>query len=241
MTETPLNADPAEIEKFSQLAHKWWDTESEFKTLHQINPLRLAFVQHHAPLSGKTVLDLGCGGGILSEALAQAGASVTGIDLAKKSLQIATLHAAESELAIDYRQISAEALAGEQPEHYDIITCMEMLEHVPDPESIIRSCAKLLKPGGQVFFATINRNPKAYALMVLAAEYLTGMVQRGTHNYRKFIKPSELARMGRQANLTLADQTGLFYHPLTRTFSLSQDTTVNYWLVMRKDRENPSI
>ena len=236
MTDRPQNADPAEIEKFSQLAHKWWDVESEFKTLHQINPLRLAFVQQYAPLSGKTVLDLGCGGGILSEALAQADAKVTGIDLAKKSLQIAALHAAESKLSIDYLQISAEALAEEQAEHYDIITCMEMLEHVPDPNSIVQSCAKLLKPGGWVFFATINRNPKAYALMVLAAEYLTGMVQRGTHDYRKFIKPSELVRMGRQANLTLVAQTGLVYHPLTRSFSLSQDTDVNYWLAMRKDR-----
>lgn len=236
MAQNNENVDLAEIEKFSQLAHQWWDLEGEFKTLHQINPLRLDFVKQYTTLSERNVLDLGCGGGIFSEALAKEGAQVTAIDLAKKSLKIAKLHALEAELNIDYRQISAEDLAQESPEKFDIVTCMEMLEHVPDPQSIVSSCAQLLKPNGLVFFATINRNPKAYGLMVLAAEYLTGMVKKGTHDYKKFIKPSELARMGRLANLSMIGQTGLFYNPLTQQFSLSKDTDVNYWLVMQKTK-----
>lgn len=234
MTQTTENVDLGEIEKFSQLAHQWWDLEGEFKTLHQINPLRLEFVKQHAKLMDQEVLDLGCGGGIFSEALVKEGAKVTAIDLAKKSLQVAKLHALEANLTINYRQISAEDLAQELPEQFDVITCMEMLEHVPDPQSIIFSCARMLKPNGVAIFATINRNPKAYGLMVLAAEYITGMVKRGTHDYKKFIKPSELARMGRLAGLSMTAQTGLFYNPLTKKFSSNKDTDVNYWLVMKK-------
>ncbi|WP_434779173.1 bifunctional 2-polyprenyl-6-hydroxyphenol methylase/3-demethylubiquinol 3-O-methyltransferase UbiG [Neisseria sp. Ec49-e6-T10] len=228
------NVDPIEIEKFSQIAHKWWDKESEFKTLHQINPLRLGYIQKFVDIQGKNILDMGCGGGILSEALAETGATVTGIDLAKKSIKIAQLHALENNLNIDYKHISAEEMAIQKPESFDVITCMEMLEHVPNPESIVRACYQLLKPNGWVFFSTINRNLKSYALMVVAAEYVLNMVQRGTHDYAKFIKPSELARMARHVGLTQIDGYGLVYKPLSKSFELSPDMDVNYFLAMQK-------
>ncbi|MCZ4306581.1 bifunctional 2-polyprenyl-6-hydroxyphenol methylase/3-demethylubiquinol 3-O-methyltransferase UbiG [Zoogloeaceae bacterium G21618-S1] len=229
-----MNADPSELQKFGDMAHHWWDPESEFRPLHEINPLRLDWIESHLPLQGKTVLDVGCGGGLLSEGMAARGADVTGIDLGEKALSVAKLHLHESGLKVDYRLISAEAMALEMPAHFDAVTCLEMLEHVPDPASIVKACATLVKPGGHVFFSTLNRNPKSYLLSVIGAEYLLRMLPRGTHDYAKFIKPSELARHCRSNDLALGELTGLTYNPLTRIYSLSQDTDVNYLMHTRR-------
>lgn len=222
------NVDAAELNKFSELAHKWWDKNSEFKPLHEINPLRLNYINNTVSLEGKRVLDVGCGGGILSESMAEKGAQVTGIDLGEKALKVAQLHSLERGVAVDYRLIAAEVLAEQEAGAYDVVTCLEMLEHVPDPASIVSACAKLVKPGGHVFFSTINRNPKAYAFAVLGAEYILQMLPKGTHDYAKFIKPSELASFARQANLTLQDQAGMSYNPITKNYALNKDVSVNY-------------
>tara|TARA_B110000977_G_scaffold26082_1_gene32381 strand:+ start:3878 stop:4603 length:726 start_codon:yes stop_codon:yes gene_type:complete len=222
------NVDAAELNKFSELAHKWWDKNSEFKPLHEINPLRLNYINDTVSLEGKRVLDVGCGGGILSESMAEKGAQVTGIDLGEKALKVAQLHSLERGVAVDYRLIAAEVLAEQEAGAYDVVTCLEMLEHVPDPASIVSACAKLVKPGGHVFFSTINRNPKAYAFAVLGAEYILQMLPKGTHDYAKFIKPSELASFARQANLTLQDQAGMGYNPITKNYALNKDVSVNY-------------
>jgi len=231
------NADPIEIEKFSQLAHKWWDLHSEFKPLHEINPLRLAYIDRNAGLSGKTVLDVGCGGGILSESMARTGAQVTGIDLSDKALQVAKLHLLESGLQVDYRKIPVETLAEERPAHYDIVTCLEMLEHVPDPASVIAACAKLVKPGGWVFFSTLNRNPKSYLFAIIGAEYVLKMLPRGTHDYAKFLKPSELAQACRNAHLNVVDLIGMSYNPISKVYSLGKDTDINYMIACRRETE----
>ncbi len=228
-----INTDPIELDKFNQIAHHWWDPNSEFKPLHEINPLRLNYIDQLASLSGKVVLDVGCGGGILSESMAERGAKVTGIDLGEKSLKVAKLHLLETGNQVDYRRIAAENLAKEQPNHYDIVTCMEMLEHVPDPESIVRSCALLTKPGGWVFFSTINRNPKSYLFAVIGAEYLLNLLPRGTHDYAKLIRPSELARMARGAGLDVEAIMGMTYNPITRIYSLVRDSSVNYIMAYR--------
>jgi len=222
------NVDAVEIEKFSALAHKWWDPNSEFRPLHEINPLRLAYIDRIAHIAGKSVLDVGCGGGILSEALADAGATVTGIDLADKSLQVAKLHLLESGKQVEYRKVAVEVLAEERPAHYDVVTCMEMLEHVPDPAAVVAACAKLVKPNGHVFFSTLNRNPKSYLLAIIGAEYVLNMLPRGTHDYAKFIKPSELAQWCRDAGLNVTDVTGMSYNPLDKSYSLGRDSSVNY-------------
>jgi len=227
-TTAMTNADPLELEKFSQLAHRWWDTSSEFRPLHEINPLRLGYIDQIAQLSGKNVLDVGCGGGILSESMAGLGANVTGIDLGDKALQVAKLHLLESGKQVEYRKIAVEDLAAEQPEQYDVVTCMEMLEHVPDPQSVVRACSQLVKPGGHVFFSTINRNPKSYLLAVVGAEYVLKLLPRGTHDYARFIKPSELAQLCRNAGLDVNDITGMTYNPLNKVYSLGKDTDVNY-------------
>jgi len=234
MPAPTLNADPKELAKFGALAHRWWDPEGEFRPLHQMNPLRVAWIAAKAPLSGADVLDVGCGGGILAEALARAGARVKGIDLAEKPLKVAELHRLESNLAVSYEAISAEQLALREPSRYDVVTCMEMLEHVPDPASTVRACATLAKPGGHVFFATINRNVKAYALAVVGAEYVLRLLPRGTHDYARFIKPSELARWIRDAGLELADLVGMTYNPFTGVFALGRDTDVNYLVYARR-------
>lgn len=232
---TSLNVDPAELAKFSELAHRWWDPESEFRPLHQFNPLRLEWIMSLTPLAGTKVLDVGCGGGILADSMARQGAQVLGIDLANKSLRVAQLHAIEAQTpAIEYREISAEALATEQPNTYDVVTCMEMLEHVPDPASIVRACADLAKPGGWVFFSTIHRNLKAFALAIVAAEYLLKILPQGTHEYSKLIAPSELARYCRQAGLELQHTRGLEYNPITQRYRLSDNTSVNYLFATRK-------
>ena len=229
------NADPAELAKFSELAHRWWDTESEFRPLHQINPLRLAWIDDIVPLAGKRVLDIGCGGGILADAMARKGAEVLGIDLAGKALKVAQLHALEAQTqGVSYREVSAETLAAEQPERFDVVTCMEMLEHVPDPSSVVRACATLVKPGGHVFFSTINRNAKAFVFAIVGAEYILNLLPRGTHEFAKFIKPSELAAYARAAGLDLEHTRGMEYNPLTRHYWLSANTSVNYMLGMRK-------
>ncbi len=228
-----INVDPLELEKFNQIAHHWWDPNSEFKPLHEINPLRLNYIQQLVGLDGKVVLDVGCGGGILAESMAESGANVTGIDVGDKSLKVAKLHLLETGNKVDYRHITAEDLAKEQPNHYDIVTCMEMLEHVPDPESIVRSCAVLTKPGGWVFFSTLNRNPKSYLLAVIGAEYVLNLLPRGTHDYAKFIKPSELARMARGAGLDVETITGMTYNPITKIYSLVRDSSVNYIMTYR--------
>lgn len=233
MKDDGINADPLELEKFSQLAHRWWDPNSEFKPLHEINPLRMNYIDELAGLEGKTVLDVGCGGGILSEGMASRGAIVTGIDLSDKALKVAKLHLLESGQQVEYRKITTESLAKEQPQHYDIVTCMEMLEHVPDPMSIIRSCAKLTKPGGWVFFSTINRNPKSYLFAIIGAEYILKLLPRGTHEYASFIKPSELARMARNAGLIDEKLIGMTYNPFTKVYALGSDTDVNYIMAYR--------
>lgn len=232
---TTLNADPAELQKFSDLAHRWWDPASEFKPLHEINPLRLNWIDDIASLAGKDVLDIGCGGGILSEGMASFGATVTGIDLSEKALGVARLHLFESGQKVDYRLVSAEAFAEESPARFDVVTCMEMLEHVPDPASTIAACAKLVKPGGHVFFSTLNRNLKAYALAIIGAEYLLKLLPRGTHEYAKFIKPSELSRYSRNAGLTPQTLTGMNYNPLTKVYALGRNTDVNYLLHTRRE------
>ena len=232
---TTDNVDPAELAKFSDLAHRWWDTESEFRPLHQINPLRLDWITDIVPITGKRVLDVGCGGGILADAMARRGADVLGIDLATKALRVAQLHALEAQTSgVQYREISAEALAAEQPESFDVVTCMEMLEHVPDPSSVVRACAQMVKPGGHVFFSTINRNPKSFLFAIVGAEYVLNLLPKGTHEYAKFIRPSELARYAREAGLELEHTKGLEYNPLSRRYWLSGDTSVNYMLGTRK-------
>ena len=225
------NVDPAELAKFSELAHRWWDTNSEFRPLHQINPLRLDWIQGFVPLKGQHVLDVGCGGGILSDAMARAGAQVTGIDLATKSLKVAQLHALETQTPnVSYREVSAEALALEKPGIFDVVTCMEMLEHVPDPASIVQACATLVKPGGWVFFSTLNRNPKSFLFAILGAEYVLNLLPKGTHEFAKFIKPSELANHCRDAGLNLQASKGLQYNPITRRYWLDGNTSVNYMM-----------
>ena len=231
--EKNVNVDPLELEKFSQLAHRWWDPNSEFKPLHEINPLRLDYIDQFASLSGKTVLDVGCGGGILSESMAGRGAHVTGIDLGDKPLKVAKLHLLETGKKVNYRKIAVEDLARDQPHHYDVITCMEMLEHVPSPASIVRACAKLAKPGGWIFFSTINRNPKSYLFAIIGAEYVLNLLPRGTHDYAKFIKPSELARMARDAGLDVKDIIGMTYNPITKVYALGPDSDVNYVMAYR--------
>jgi 2-polyprenyl-6-hydroxyphenyl methylase/3-demethylubiquinone-9 3-methyltransferase len=230
-----VNADPAELAKFSDLAHRWWDPESEFRPLHQINPLRLEWIDGLVGLAGKRVLDVGCGGGILSDSMARKGADVTGIDLSVKALRVAQLHALEAGTAqVAYREVSAEALAAEQPGSFDVVTCMEMLEHVPDPASVVRACATLVKPGGWVFFSTINRNPKSFLFAIVGAEYVLQMLPKGTHEYAKMIRPSELAGYCRMAELELTQTRGMEYNPFTRRYWLSQDTSVNYLFAARK-------
>lgn len=224
------NVDHGEIAKFEALAYRWWDRESEFKPLHEINPLRVNWIDEHAPLAGRRVLDVGCGGGILSESMAHRGAQVTAIDMGEAPLAVARLHQLESGLDIDYRQITAEALAEEMPGAFDVVTCMEMLEHVPDPASVIAACQRLVKPGGQVFFSTINRNPKAYLFAIVGAEYVLKLLPRGTHDFRKFIRPSELGAWCREAGLAVGDAIGLTYNPLTRHYKLGRDVDVNYMI-----------
>jgi 2-polyprenyl-6-hydroxyphenyl methylase/3-demethylubiquinone-9 3-methyltransferase len=228
--EQSLNADPAELQKFATLAHHWWDKNSEFKPLHEINPLRLEYIDRLVQLEGKRVLDVGCGGGILSESMSQKGAEVTGIDLGEKALSVARLHKLESGVEVDYRLVSVEALAQEMPQSFDVVTCMEMLEHVPDPAAIVHACIALLKPGGKVFFSTINRNPKAYLFAVIGAEYILNLLPRGTHEYEKFIKPSELSFWIREAGLSVSQIRGMSYNPITGRYWLGDDVSVNYIL-----------
>jgi len=229
-----LNADQAELDKFGELAHRWWDPNSEFKPLHDINPLRLDWIDACIGLAGKRILDVGCGGGLLSEGMAVRGADVTGIDLSDKPLGVAKLHLLESGQKVDYRKISVEQLADEMPGAFDAVTCLEMLEHVPNPSSVVTACARLVKPGGQVFLSTLNRNPKSYLLAVIGAEYVLGMLPKGTHDYAKFIKPSELSRWAKLANLEPAELIGMSYNPLTQKYALGRDTSVNY--LMRATR-----
>lgn len=223
-----LNADPAEIKKFSDLAHRWWDPTSEFRPLHEINPLRLEWINSRVPLTGKNVIDIGCGGGILAESMAKKGAKVTGIDLSDKALKVADLHGLESGIAVRYKKIAAEQIAHEEAGLYDVVTCMEMLEHVPDPASIIRACFTLVKPGGQVFFSTLNRNAKSYLFAVIGAEYLLQMLPKGTHDYAKFITPAELSQSIRNAGLQVDSMRGMSYNPINKIYSLNQNTSVNY-------------
>ena len=223
-----MNADPLEIQKFSDLAHRWWDPTSEFKPLHEINPLRLEWINAKAPLAGKKVIDIGCGGGILSESIARKGADTTGIDLSDKALKVADLHSLESGVSVRYELISAEEMAAREPGQYDVVTCMELLEHVPDPASVVKAAAALVKPGGHVFFSTINRNPKAYLFAVIGAEYLLRMLPKGTHDYAKFITPAELSQFIRQAGLQVDSLKGMTYNPLTKIYALNQNTDVNY-------------
>ncbi len=234
MTTTHPNVDHNEIKKFAALAARWWDPHSEFKPLHEINPLRLNYIDRRAALSGKQVVDIGCGGGILSESMAQRGAKVLGIDMGEAPLAVARLHRHESAVSVDYRQVTAEQLAAEQPATYDVVTCMEMLEHVPDPASVIRACATLVKPGGHVFFSTLNRNPKSFLFAIIGAEYVLNMLPKGTHEYRKFIKPSELDSWARAAQLHTRELTGMTYNPLTRRYSLGYDVAVNYLVHCQK-------
>lgn len=229
------NVDRAEIAKFEELAHRWWDRHSEFKALHDINPLRANYIDQHSPVAGKRVLDVGCGGGILAEALAQRGATVTGIDMGEAPLAVARLHQLESGVAVNYRKITAEALASAEPAQYDVVTCMEMLEHVPDPGSIINACAALCKPGGYLYFSTLNRNPKSYLFAIVGAEHILKLLPKGTHDYAKFIRPSELAECLRHADLNLLKMTGMLYNPLTKQYSLNErDVSVNYLMLTRK-------
>lgn len=229
-----LNVDDAEIQKFSELAHRWWDPSSEFRPLHEINPLRLEWIQQRAPLSGKKVIDVGCGGGILAESMAKKGADVTGIDLSEKALKVADLHGLESGVHVRYEKIAVEEMAARQTASYDVVTCMEMLEHVPNPASVVKACAELVKPGGKVFFSTLNRNPKSYLFAILGAEYLLQLLPKGTHDYAKFITPAELASQIRQAGLQLDGMKGMSYNPLTKMYTLNQDTSVNYLVACTK-------
>jgi 2-polyprenyl-6-hydroxyphenyl methylase/3-demethylubiquinone-9 3-methyltransferase len=230
-----FNADQQELDKFSELAHKWWDPNSEFKPLHDINPLRLDYVDQQAGLAGKVVLDVGCGGGILAESMVQRGAQVTGIDLGDKALKVAKLHLLESGAQVDYRLVAVEELAKEQSGHYDIVTCMEMLEHVPEPASAVRACAELVKPGGHVFFSTLNRNVKSYLYAIVGAEYLLKMLPQGTHDYEKFLKPSELSGYCRSAGLNVEGLVGMSYNLFTKEYSLGNDTSVNYLIHCRRN------
>lgn len=233
-----VNVDPAEIEKFSALASRWWDPTSEFKPLHEINPLRLGWISDLAGgLQNKKVIDVGCGGGILAEAMAAQGADVTGIDLAQRSLKVARLHSLETGIKVNYQYISVEEMAAQQPAKYDVVTCMEMLEHVPNPASVIQACAQLVKPGGWVFFSTLNRNPKSFLFAIVGAEYVLGLVPQGTHHYESFIKPSELSRSARESGLTLQALKGLEYNPITKHYKLSQDSSVNYLMATKKQGE----
>ncbi|WP_116136478.1 bifunctional 2-polyprenyl-6-hydroxyphenol methylase/3-demethylubiquinol 3-O-methyltransferase UbiG [Trinickia diaoshuihuensis] len=229
------NADPHELRKFSDLAHRWWDPNAEFKPLHELNPVRLAWIDAHAHLPGKRVLDVGCGGGILSESMASLGAQVKGIDLSNQALGVADLHSLESGVTVEYEEIAAEALAAREPGSYDVVTCMEMLEHVPDPAAIVKACATLVKPDGWVFFSTLNRNVKSYLLAVIGAEYIAQMLPKGTHDYARFIRPSELAGFARAAGLREVEVKGIAYRPLGKHFSLSDDTSVNYVFACRRD------
>ena len=229
------NADPAELDKFSELAHRWWDPESEFKPLHDINPLRLDWIDRAVGLVGKKVLDVGCGGGILAESMAARGAAVTGIDLYDKALAVARLHLLESGQKADYRKIAAEELAADMPASFDVVTCLEMLEHVPDPASTVRACARLVRPGGTVVFSTLNRNPKSYLFAVIGAEYVLKLLPRGTHDYARFIRPAELVRHCRDAGLTVEEIIGMTYNPLSKTYALGRNTDVNYLIRTRRD------
>ena len=228
------NVDPKEIAKFEALAARWWDPHSEFKPLHDINPLRLNFIDERTQLAGKKVIDVGCGGGILAESMAQRGAAVTGIDMGEAPLSVAKLHSLESGVEVDYQQINAETLAEQKAEQFDVVTCMEMLEHVPEPGSVIEACAQLVKPGGHVFLSTLNRNPKSFLFAIVGAEYLLRLLPRGTHEYQKFIKPSELSGWARQASLNVSEITGMSYNPFTRTYSLGFDVDVNYLVHCQK-------
>lgn len=229
------NVDTAEIAKFEALASRWWDRHSEFKPLHDINPLRANYIDQRSPVAGKKLLDVGCGGGILAEAMAQRGAQVTGIDMGEAPLSVAQLHALESGVQVNYRRITAEALAEETPAEYEVVTCLEMLEHVPDPSSIVAACAALVKPGGDLYFSTINRNPKSYAFAILGAEYILRLLPKGTHEYSKFIRPAELAKWLRQSGLELQDITGMTYNPITKNYKLNpSDVSVNYLLHAKK-------
>ena len=229
-----MNADPLELQKFAELAHRWWDPTSEFRPLHEINPLRLEWINARAPLAGKNVIDVGCGGGILTESMARKGATVTGIDLGEKALKVADLHSLESGVSVRYKLIAAEDMAEQEAGQYDVVTCMEMLEHVPDPGAIVRAVAKMVKPGGQVFFSTLNRNPKSYLFAVIGAEYILRMLPKGTHDYEKFITPSELSQYIRSAGLEVAGFKGMGYNPLTKIYSLNDDTSVNYLVAARR-------
>jgi len=232
---TTLNADPQELAKFGELAHRWWDTESEFRPLHQINPLRLDWIDSRARISGKRVVDIGCGGGILSDSMARRGAKVLGIDLSTKALKVAQLHALEAGTPnVEYREIASEVLAAEAPEQFDVVTCMEMLEHVPEPASVVRACSTLVKPGGWVFFSTINRNAKAFLFAIVGAEHVLKLLPKGTHEYARFIRPSELAQWLRDSGLSLEGTRGMEYNPLTQRYWLSGDTSVNYLFACRK-------
>jgi len=226
-----VNVDQAELDKFSSLAHRWWDPQGEFRPLHDINPLRLEWIASHAPLEGASVLDVGCGGGILAEAMAKRGARVTGIDLSEKALRVAELHLHESKLDIRYEKSAVEEMVGE----FDVVTCMELLEHVPDPASMVSSCARLVRPGGRVFFSTINRNPKSYLFAVLGAEYVLRLLPKGTHDYMRFIKPSELSRWTRSTGLRTLEMTGMTYNPITRRYRLASDCDVNYLVCCTRD------
>ena len=229
-----MNADPLEIQKFSELAHRWWDPTSEFRPLHEINPLRLEWINARVPLAGKKVCDVGCGGGILAESIAKKGATVTGIDLSEKALKVADLHSLESGIKVRYELIAAEELAAREAGQYDVVTCMEMLEHVPDPAAIVQACAKLVKLGGHIFFSTLNRNPKSYLFAIIGAEYILGLLPRGTHDYAKFITPAELSSFTRTAGLEVQALKGMTYNPLTKIYSLNQDTSVNYLMATVK-------
>jgi 2-polyprenyl-6-hydroxyphenyl methylase/3-demethylubiquinone-9 3-methyltransferase len=235
MQTMTVNADPQELAKFGDLAHKWWDPEGEFRPLHDLNPLRLDWIDAHAAIARKRVVDVGCGGGILAESMARRGADVLGIDLSVKPLRVAQLHAMEAELPnIQYREVAVEALADEAPASFDVVTCMEMLEHVPEPASVVRACAQLVKPGGWVFFSTINRNAKAFMLAIVGAEHVLKMLPKGTHEYARFLRPSELSRFAREAGLELIEFRGMEFNPLTKRYALTADTTVNYLIACRR-------